>query len=335
MLPSTPRESGESVLLLSAAHLTQLLDHRALLDGLRDAMRAYENEAVPRARRAHSVVTAGNAQSVMIVFPGIVPGIPAYTVKVNAKLPERTPSVLGLLSLHDMDSGRPLAIMDSGVITAVRTALLGGVAADALARRAIETVAIIGAGVQGRGQLKALQMVRSFTHVRVFDTDRARATRLIDDVSPTINATFTVADSVEAAVRDADVVITATWAKRPFLTRRMIRPGTHITAVGADEPGKGELAADLILASRFVCDDPDLALSMGALAGASLGNEAIHASLGAVLTDPALGRVNDDDITVFGSVGLPCQDLVAAWQAYGAARAVGVGGDFRFLPERH
>ncbi|MES2177375.1 MAG: ornithine cyclodeaminase family protein [Gemmatimonadota bacterium] len=319
-----------ATLLLSASQIAELLDHKALLHGLREAMRAYANSDVPRGQRAHSPVNDNVAQSVMIVFPGLIPGIPAYTVKVNAKLPWATPSVLGLVNLHDSATGRPLAIMDSGIITEVRTALVGGIAADALARRSIDTVAIIGAGVQGRAQLRTLRMVREFSAVRVFDLHAERAARLIEDVSPVIDATFSIVDSPEAAVRDADVIITATWAKAPFLTRDMIKAGAHITAVGADEPGKAELSADLILGSRFVCDDPDLALSMGALAGVSLGRDAIHASLGHVLGDASLGRQSDDDITIFGSVGLPCQDLAAVWQVYQAALEHGAGTHFTF-----
>lgn len=260
----------------------------------------------------------------MLVFPGLVPGIPAYTVKTNAKLPASTPSVQGLISLHDLDTGQVLAVMDSIAITAIRTALVGGLAAEALARPTIETVAVIGAGVQGREQLRALRLVRSFRQVRVYDTHPQRASALVaelgDELRDALGASLSVASSVKQAVADADVVITATWAKAPFLTADMIAPGTHITAVGADEPGKAELDRELISRSKFVCDDPDLAVEMGALAGVGLGRDAIHASLGDVLSGARPGRVSPEDITVFGSVGLPCQDLPAAWMAYQKAK---------------
>ena len=252
----------------------------------------------------------------MIVFPGLVPGIPAYTVKINAKLPASTPSVQGLISLHDLDSGALLAVMDSIAITAIRTALVGALAAQALARAKIDTVAVIGAGVQGREQLRALRLVRSFRTVRVYDAFPERAVALAADLRGELEADLEIAASVKRAVEDADVVITATWAKAPFLTRDMIAPGTHITAVGADEPGKAELDRELISDSKFVCDDPDLAVEMGALAGVGLGREAIHGSLGEILSGRRSGRSGDKDITVFGSVGLPCQDLPAAWMAY-------------------
>jgi ornithine cyclodeaminase/alanine dehydrogenase-like protein (mu-crystallin family) len=297
-----------------------LLDRRELLEPLRHAMSAYSQQSSVPARRAHSPIPARAAHSVMIVFPGVVPGIPAYTVKINAKLPDSTPSVRGLISLHDIDSGQLLAVMDSIAITAIRTALVGALAAQALARAEIETVAVIGAGTQGREQLRALRLVRNFRVVRVHDIRPERASALVNEMRDELGAALTVSRSVENAVADADVVIAATWAKIPFLTSDMIAPGTHITAVGADEPGKAELDKELLSRSKFVCDDPDLAVEMGALAGVGLGREAIYASLGEILSGARPGRANEREITVFGSVGLPCQDLPAAWMAYQKAQ---------------
>jgi ornithine cyclodeaminase len=133
---------------------------------------------------------------------------------------------------------------------------------------------------------------------------------------------------VAPAVRDADVIVTATWSKEPFLSRSMVRDGVHITAVGADEPAKGEVRADLIASSLFVCDDRDLAARMGAIAGAGLGPEAIHAELGEVVAGVKAGRTRADQITIFGSVGLAFQDLAAAWQVYNRAKELGLGTPF-------
>ena len=314
--------AGGPALLLSASDIERLLDHRELLEQLRGAMRAYATSRMA-AQRAHSPIPSAAPHSVMIVFPGLVPGIPAYTVKINAKLPTSTPSVRGVVALVGLDTGQLLAVMDSIKITEVRTALVGALAAQALARSKIDTVAAIGAGVQGRAQLRALRLVRDFRAVRVYDAKPERARALVEQMRAEIPAEFSVGGNVADAVAKADVVITATWATSPIVSRRMIAPGTHITAIGADEPGKAELDADLIRRSRFVCDDPDLAVEMGALAGVGLGRDAIHASLGDVLAGTASGRSSDDDITIFGSVGLPCQDLPAAWMAYQKAKSGG------------
>lgn len=261
----------------------------------------------------------------MVVFPGIIDGIPAFTVKVNTKIPGAARSVIGSIHLADLATGAVLAIMDSIVITAERTALAGALAADVLARRDTPRVAVIGAGVQGEAQVRALQHVRHVERVDVVDTVPGRAEEYASRVAKTLGIEVVVRDSVADAVRDADVIITATWSKKPFLTRAMVRDGVHITAVGADEPAKGEVDAGLIASSLFVCDDRDLAASMGAIAGAGLGPDAIHAELGEVIAGVKPGRTRDDQITIFGSVGLAFQDVAAAWQVYGRAKQDGSG----------
>ena len=261
----------------------------------------------------------------MIVFPGIIDGIPAFTVKVNTKIPGATRSVVGSMNLTDLETGEVLAIMDSIVITAERTALAGALAADVLARRDVPRVAVIGAGVQGEAQVRALQLVRRVERVDVVDSIRARAEAYAERVGPALGVEVVVHSNVASAVRDVDVIITATLSKQPFLTRSMVRDGAHITAVGADEPAKGEVDAGLIAGSLFVCDDCDLAASMGAIAGAGLGPEAIHAELGEVIAGVKRGRTRADEITIFGSVGLAFQDLAAAWQVYNRAKEIGVG----------
>jgi ornithine cyclodeaminase len=100
----------------------------------------------------------------------------------------------------------------------------------------------------------------------------------------------------------------------------MVPAGAHITTLGADEPGRSEVAADLLERGRFFCDHRGLAVSMGAVGGAGLTEAIIQAELGEVLAGMKPGRTSADDITVFGAVGLPWQDLAAAWHVYLAAR---------------
>ena len=261
----------------------------------------------------------------MVVFPGLIDGIPAFTVKVNTKIPGAARSVVGSIHLADLESGEVLAIMDSIVITAERTALAGALAADVLARRDTPRVAVIGAGVQGEAQVRALQHVRRVERVDVVDTVPARAEAYAARVGPALGIEVAVRDRVADAVRDADVIITATWSREPFLSRGMVRDGVHITAVGADEPAKGEVDAGLIASALFACDDRDLAARMGAIAGAGLGPDAIHAELGEIIAGVKPGRTHEEQITIFGTVGLAFQDLAAAWQVYQRAKVERVG----------
>jgi ornithine cyclodeaminase/alanine dehydrogenase-like protein (mu-crystallin family) len=312
-------------LILSAAHVRQLLDRDALIGALRTAFAAYSTRRTVPALRAGSPLPGPGGRSVMVVYPGLIDGIPAFTVKVNTKVPGAARSVVGSINLADLATGEVMAIMDSIVITAERTALAGAVAADVLARRDTPRVAVIGAGVQGEAQVRALQHVRRIERVDVVDTIPERAAAYAERVGPALGIEVVVQQRVADAVRDADVIITATWSKTPFISRDMVRDGVHITAVGADEPAKGEVDAGLIASSVFVCDDRDLAASMGAIAGAGLGPDAIHAELGEVIAGVKPGRTRDDQITIFGTVGLAFQDLAAVWQVYQRAQRDGVG----------
>ena len=314
-----------STIILSASDVRGLLDRGALLHALREGFAAYSTRRTIAAQRAGSPLPGTGGRTVMVVYPGLIDGIPAFTVKVNTKIPGADRSVVGSIHLADLHTGAVLAIMDSIVITAERTALAGAVAADVLARRDTPRVAVIGAGVQGEAQVRALQLVRRVERVDVVDVVAGRAEAYAERVTKTLGVEVVVRDLVADAVRDADVIITATWSKTPFLTRGMVREGVHITAVGADEPAKGEVDADLIVSSLFACDDRELAARMGAVGGAGLGPGAIHAELGEIIAGVKPGRTNERQITIFGTVGLAFQDLAAAWQVYGRAKELGVG----------
>jgi ornithine cyclodeaminase len=266
----------------------------------------------------------------MLLAPGLVPGIPAYSVKVHAKFPSSNPAIRGVLILHDLSTGAPLAVMESSYLTAVRTGLAGALGCDVLALPGARSVAIIGAGVQGRSQLKALRMVRPIASVRVLDASRSAAELFAND--PVCDGLdVKVAGSLEEALDNIDIAITATWAREPFLFRRHLHPGLHITTLGPDQPGKCEVSGDALEAALVIVDDRKLALEMGAVGGAGLRADSIHAELGEVLAGTKPGRRDNREVTVFGSVGLAFQDLAAGWLAYTLAVEQGIGRSLDLL----
>jgi ornithine cyclodeaminase len=320
-------------LLLTRSEVVELLDPPALLDALREAFAAYSTDRRVDAMRVPVPLPAGQVPpgaSGMLLAPGVVPGIPAYSVKVHAKFPGSDPAIRGLLVLHDLATGVPLAVMESSYLTALRTGLVGALGADVLARPTASAVAIIGAGAQGQAQLAALRRVRPLTAVRVFDHVPEAGRRLADNLASR-GLEVTLAGNLDEALHGADIVVTATWAEEPFLFCRHLRPGVHITTLGPDQPGKCEIAADALLAARVVVDDRVLAVAMGAVGGAGLTADAIHAELGEVLAGTRSGRCDDQEVTVFGSVGLAFQDLAAGWLAYCRAKELGMGRSLDFL----
>jgi ornithine cyclodeaminase/alanine dehydrogenase-like protein (mu-crystallin family) len=262
------------------------IDLPRLADELTAALRA----PISPGQRVRVPVTAD--VTAMILVPGLAPDIPAYTVKVHAKNPRRSPAITGVICLHDLASGDLLALIDSAGLTALRTGLGGALGAHVLARPEARTVTVIGAGAQGRTQLEALAALRPIDSVQVRDTN------------PVAERKF-VAWAEELGI-DAggagEIVLMATWSREPVL--HQVAPGTHVTSLGADEPGKAELAPKLLNEALVVVDDPELA------------HVAADTTIGAVLRGEHPGRTRADQVTVYSPAGLPMQDLVIAWHVY-------------------
>jgi len=205
-------------LLLTRSDVESLLSPAALVPALRAAFAAYSARPDSRARRVRAALPGPGSATVL--FPGTSPGVPAYTVKVHAKFPAQQPAIRGVLCLHSSETGDLLAIMDSTHLTAVRTGVAGALAAHALARSEADTVAVVGAGVEGTHQLRSLAALRPLRSVRVFDTDPDRASVFARAMTADLGTTVEVADALALTLRGAGVVLAATWA-------RSVHPARH------------------------------------------------------------------------------------------------------------
>jgi ornithine cyclodeaminase len=236
----------------------------------------------------------------------------------------------GLVTLFDGETGQPTAILDASAVTAIRTAAVTAVATNVLARTGARTLAILGAGVQARAHLRALRGVRGFEQVRVYAPTRAHAEAMAG-AGGDGGAALTVAASAEEAVRGADVVVTATSSAEPVLARAWLAPGAHVNAVGASTPSARELDTATVAAAALFCDSREslrneagefrLAVTDGLIPG----EEHIRAELGEVLAGTAPGRRDEEELTLFRSLGLAVEDLAAAQTAVAAAAAQGIG----------
>src|SRR5215472_2659687 len=236
----------------------------------------------------------------------------------------------GTVTLFDGETGVPTAILDASAVTAVRTAAVTAVATGLLARRDARTLAVLGAGVQGRAHLEALAAVRDFARIYVYAPTRAHAEAAVEQASGT-SAELSVASSAEQAVSNADVVVAATTAREPVLARGWLKPGAHVNAVGASTPRAREIDTATVAASALFCDSREsvrneagefqLAIREGLIAG----EQHVRAELGQVLAGRAPGRLDDGELTLFRSLGIALEDLAAAQTAVAAARAHGLG----------
>ncbi len=321
---------AEKTLLLTRDDVARLLTLPELIEALRAAycLRA-NHELVIRPQRA---MAKYGGESTTVIFPGVLPDCERYTVKVNAKtdgnVARGLPFLRGVILLINRTDGSNEAILESGLLTAMRTGAAGAVAADVLAHKDARSVMIIGAGLQAEWMLPALAQVRRIREVRVFDVVRERADDWIHRMSSKVPALYKIAETPREA-RESDIVVTVTQSQEPILLGEDFRPGQCVLAAGADEPGKVELATDLLQRCRLVSDDRDLCFSDGsfnvAFRDGAITAEHIHAELGEVLAGQRPGRTSDEETFVFGSVGLPFQDLVAAQIVRKRALAEGVG----------
>jgi ornithine cyclodeaminase len=229
------------------------------------------------------------------------------------------------MALFDASTGFPAALLlDNGFLTDIRTAAAGALAADLLARQRIETVGVIGSGVQAREQVRCLATVRSFSRVSAWSPTRANLDRYVREMS---DSGFRVdaAMGPEGVCRSADVLITATPARGPLVKADWLREGVHVTAVGSDSPGKQELAAEcLSRADLVVVDRLDQCASFGelrhALDAGLMTRGDVHAELGAIAAGRKPGRTADRQITIADLTGVGFQDTAIASAVFQSLR---------------
>jgi ornithine cyclodeaminase/alanine dehydrogenase-like protein (mu-crystallin family) len=260
-------------------------------------------------------------------------------VKVNGNFPGNSrdkglPTIQGLVVLCDGSDGSVLAVMDSIEITLRRTAAATALAARFLAREDADCIAICGCGAQGRAQLAALAEVLPVRRVLAWDIDPHAAFRFSREMSAALHLDVTPVEEARDATRRSGVIVTATPARSPFLTRDMVAEGTFVAAVGADSPEKSELAPELTSVATLVVDLVAQAAAMGdlhhAIEAGLVSAADVHAELGELLIGRKPGRTNADQIIVFDSTGTALQDLASAVWIWRRALAADAGSRFTF-----
>lgn len=234
----------------------------------------------------------------------------------------------GGVLLFDGETGVLRALVDASAITATRTAAVSGVATRTLAREDARELAILGSGVQARSHLEAMAAARPFERARVWSRTAEHAAAFAAEAE--MSFPVEAVGSAEEAVRAADVVVTATSSPEPIVRRDWLAPGAHVNAVGSSIPTARELDADTVAASALFADARESMVNEGgdylfAVREAGIGPDHIRAELGEVLTGSGQGRLAEDELTVFKSLGLAVEDLAAAEHVYARARAAGAG----------
>ncbi len=239
------------------------------------------------------------------------------------------PTVMALMVLNSPVTGEPLAVMDGGYLTAVRTGAAGGIAAKYLARPDSKILGMVGAGGQARTQLEAISQVFSLEQVKVYDLDVSRSESFRSDMEEIIDCDISVCADIRE-VCDCDILVTVTPVRDPLIKDEWIKAGTHINAIGADARGKEELEPSLLKRSRVVVDDIAQASHSGEvnvpLSRGIIAADDIVCELGEIIAGLHPGRTDDSQITIFDSTGLAIQDVSTAHLVYNRAleREMGV-----------
>jgi ornithine cyclodeaminase len=256
----------------------------------------------------------------------------SYGLKVVCIFPSNAARGIDLhqggVLLFDGETGVLRALVDASAITATRTAAVSGVATKALAREDARELAILGSGVQARSHLEAMAAARPFERARVWSRTAEHAAVFAAEAE--VSFPVEAVESAEEAVRAADVVVTATSSPEPIVRRDWLAPGAHVNAVGSSIPTARELDADTVAASALFADARESMVNEGgdylfAVREAGIGPDHIRAELGEVLTGSGQGRLAEDELTVFKSLGLAAEDLAAAEHVYTRAQAAGAG----------
>ena len=284
-----------------------------------------------------TVIPVPDAHGDALFMPAHVPALHALGLKVVAVFKDNParglPVINALVCLLDPETGQPLAIMDGTYLTALRTGAVSGAATDLLARPDSRVLAAIGAGAQGATQIAAVCAVRPIERVIAVDVSDAALARLRETLArdwPDVLDRLETTTDAATAVRQADVICTATTSRTPVFDDADVRPGTHVNAVGAYTPEMQELPAATVARASVVVDAIDAALTEAGdliipLRDGLVGRDHFARELGMLVAGTAPGRQSPDEVTLFKSVGNAVQDVVVARRAVDRAREVGLG----------
>eukprot|EP00761_Pharyngomonas_kirbyi_P012929 gb/GECH01012956.1/.p1 GENE.gb/GECH01012956.1/~~gb/GECH01012956.1/.p1 ORF type:complete len:351 (+),score=95.80 gb/GECH01012956.1/:1-1053(+) len=330
-----------STRIISSSHVEQVLTMRACIDAFEKAFpRLHDQDSWNPLRSIHKTGESDkNVPRYMVLMPSSVPSFGFTGLKALTIYPDNhgtnLPSHQGVVLLYNVHNGSVRAIIEGSSLTGIRTAAASGVATQQLARQDASSLAVLGSGVQARSHIEAMIAARpSIRKIRVWSRTQANAEKLVQEFKETpeqvIRATkladlpflkdidISAAETVHDACSDADIICTVTGAKEPILFRKDIKPGTHINAVGVHQPDLRELASDIVCSARLFTDSMESAMKEAGdylipISRGELKKEDIKGEIGSVITGELKARENkDQDITIFKSLGVGMEDVVAS-----------------------
>ena len=241
------------------------------------------------------------------------------------------PAIQGIVMIIDSVTGEIISVMDGDYITALRTGAASGLATRLFAVKDARTMALFGCGAQGKTQVEAVLCERPVRKIIVFEKDRDRARRFIDEMQGESSAEMVYCEDI-SALKEADIICTATNATAPLFRREDVREGVHINAIGSFQPHMQELDPRLIRDARLFLDSKEPCLKESGdlikpIREGIISESHIAGEIGDFLLNRIKGRESGDQITVFKSVGVAIQDYVVATDIFNRSLEEGFGID--------
>ena len=327
----------KGLLIIGGTDVKRALSMSDCIDAVDRAMRALSSGGADVPLR--TVMKLPGGRNFFGVMPGYLSEPQGLGTKIITIFPDNAKlglsSHVGLVLLFDSEIGFPLAVMDAGEVTAIRTAAASAVATRALARPDASHLAIVGTGEQAITHLEAVAKVRTLRTIRVWGRSPDKALSFAREHGPRLGLKIETASTVEEAVRSADIICTVTASREPILNGAWLQKGAHVNLVGASQLTSREADDEVVTVSRFFVDSR---VSARAEAGelrhamdAGLVSEShVLGEIGEVLGGKVVGRTSHHDITVYKSLGVAAQDMAAARVIYDCAVRDGIGTSVPF-----
>lgn len=329
---------SQPILFLSSSEIKTLLPMNECIDLMSTALADLSRGEFHLPLRM--VVRPPEARGLMAMMPAYRQGVrKAYGLKAlcffhdNPLLDKDAHQ--GCVLLSSGETGELLAIMNATTITALRTAAVSAVATKLLARQDAGNLAIVGAGIQARQHMVALAHVRSIKQARVASLNPDHPKQLAEEMKDVVPFEIKPASSAEEALKDADLIVTATSSRQPVVQRQWISDGAHINAIGTYSPQSREIDSQTMAASRIFVDRRESAVNEAgdyllAVDEGAIDRDSIVAEVGEVLLGEKKGRTSDEEITLFKSLGLAIEDMACAEYLYQKAKSEKVGTWLQF-----
>lgn len=323
--------------ILGRKDVADLLTIRDTIPVMREAFGALANKSVSMPPRVFVKADRfGGSIAFMMAFIDPLQSIGMKAIALYGENPAKRslPAILGSMLLFEADSGRTLALMDAGPITAMRTAAVSAIATDALARANSQVAGFIGTGVQARAHVAAMLEVRQVRRVVAFSRTPSKTKAFADWVKDQFGVEASALPDASSVVKEADILTTATPSRSPIVDGAAIPKGAHLNVIGSGPAFELDPAAYSHV-TKVVVDQMESALAEAqdlqrAIAAGILKPQDIHAELGELVEGRKPGRQTDEEITVFRSLGLAIEDVAAAKHLYDLAIRTGRGLDVEF-----